>query len=255
MKAPRHIIAAASVFLMGLALGAAPAIQTDVSPKLHVGERLSATITYTRQGMLGSPPQAETSQMSAQVLGVQNGLAHIQLTLKEPKGEMSGSYDYDIAANQLLQNDHPVPSRNSVVGMFYNPSIWGPLPADIHVGQSWTVRTSMDDYTPAGTMKVVVQEVDRSAGRIVLVRNGSGTGATGVTSQMKVSTQSGSTSSTTAVTSGRTTWNGRIELIHGVAVRNEFFSSTQIRLPASAGVDQRDTVFNYSAVLVGRTSN
>jgi hypothetical protein len=127
----------------------------------------------------------------------------------------------------------------STSGTLFNRALWGEAPADIHAGTTWTANIAQPwELGPPGTETVRVVRVEPSAGEIVLVREGSGSGRStddGEPGERITITTGDGKPLEVSVVPGRTTWRGRTIVRKGVIVSDTIMVERHVRLVSASG--------------------
>jgi len=119
----------------------------------------------------------------------------------------------------------------------FDSLLWGPVPADIAVGSTWSVKVRTPwEIGPPGTEEVSVVRLDPSLGLVTIVRRGQGAGSSSDDAAIKsVSIVSHGRTIKVKLSPGPATWAGRATLVHGVTAADEILLTRPVTLVSDSG--------------------
>jgi hypothetical protein len=128
-------------------------------------------------------------------------------------------------------------TNDSTSASLFDSLLWGPVPDDIAVGNTWDVKVKTSwEIGPPGTEKVSVVRLDPGLGQVTLVRRGHGAGRSSDDAVLGVFVVvSHGHAFRVKLKPGAATWEGRATFIRGVTVADEIMLTRPVELTSVSG--------------------
>jgi len=225
-----------AALLLSTAAAAAPATAPALTPAYRAGasfanvfsraiavrapgfdelvHRISGTATYRVTDTASVPPQLHIDYRY-------DGRPAGSGTVALPDAGASNCYDGKCVPN------------TDASGLAYNPRLWGPAPAALHVGQHWTVDIAAPwELGPAGRQTVTVTAFDPATRTVTLEREGQGDGAWLDDKPTLTLTRNGQPC-VLMRQAGRTHWRGWTTFRDGIVLSDELVSTRPATLTSA----------------------
>jgi hypothetical protein len=208
-----------------------------LSPNLRVGQSLRYKMELRTSGSLGDARErVATAEIETRVLRVDAAGYSFTLSLKKAPMSMPDQVITFRRTGEIVDADGKPVQNHLNAGPLYDAFFFGPLPARIAPGATWSVTLDKPwQFGPAGTATVTVAAFDEQTHKVELRVTGSGSGTLGEdVANDRVTTEAGTKTAATTKTPQRSKWTTVLHLADGIVVDEVTTVQTEWRVAASS---------------------